>query len=374
MVVVVKVVVTVSNLQSYSFLQIETMKKKIFYGICMMGLVALVATSCKKKEESANSFSATHGAFEAVSIDDDRAYLDPETKLTIWDEEDQIKVFNFEKGREAIFQVENAGANTCRFVNQGEDIGYASGYYAFYPAEMAADTFDGVYQKFVLDPVQYVRSFSDDGYSYGMQTVSIPQAAYTTYQENHYYFKIIFGIARFNMTCAPKDGKTRYVQKIVVRDNHFNLCGEVTLKPNKIDQGKLSELMTYLKAANDEQYAIKWNEYVLSHEGDGLGYSARGGGKELIYDFTSLNNLGHGVGLNNVDVRSMMVGLRPGALAYGFYLDVYVYDNYDGQVKKITIDKYANEKRAYAMEPAKIKTFNIGSITELVNAWPNQPN
>lgn len=345
------------------------MKKKILYGVCMMGLVALVATSCKKKEESANSFGATHGAVEAVSIDDDRAYIDPVTYLTIWDEEDQIKVFNFHKGRSAVFQVENAGANTANFVNQGEDIGYAPGYYAFYPAEMAADTFDGVYQKFVLDPVQYVRSFSDDGYSYGLQDISIPQAAYTTYQQNYYYFKIIFGVAKFQMTCAPKNGKSRYVQKIVVRDNHFNLCGEVTLKPNKINQEKLSELMTYLKAGNDEQYAIKWNEYVISHEGDGLGYSALGGGKELTYDFTSLNNIGHGVGLNNVDARSMMVGLRPGALAYGFYLDVYVYDNSDETVKKITIDKYANENRGYAMEPAKIKTFNIGSITELVNNW-----
>ena len=349
------------------------MKKRIFYGICMLGLVALVATSCKKKEETANSFGATHGTFEAIDDDSERAYINPRTYLTIWDEGDQIKVFNFQKGRSAIFQVENAGANTCHFVNQGDDIGYAPLYYAFYPAEMAEGSFDGVYQTFKLEDTQEVRAFDNEGQTYGLQTISIPQAAKTTYQQNHYYFNIIFGIARFKMICEPLNGGSRYVQKIVVRDKHFNLHGTVTLKPDKIDPTKLNELMDYLIAGDDEEYAQKWSEYVISHEGDGLGYSAIGGGKELTYDFTGLNNVGHGVALNAVDERSLMVGLRPGALAYGFYLDVYVYDNSDGQVKKITISDYANpQNRDYTIKPAKIKTFNL-DITDWVNAWPGQP-
>ena len=59
---------------------------------------------------------------------------------------------------------------------------------------MAATDFDGVYQKFVLDPIQYVRSLDEDDYTYTIQDISIPQAAYTTYQENHYYFNIVFGL------------------------------------------------------------------------------------------------------------------------------------------------------------------------------------
>ena len=349
------------------------MRKRIFYGICMLSLVALVATSCKKKEQTTNSFSATHGTIQAVEIDGERAYLDPETYLTVWDEGDQIKVFNFENGNEAVFQIEElGGGTTAYFVNQGDDIGYASGYYAFYPAEMVQSDFDGVYQKFVLDPIQYVRSLDEDDYSYTMQDISLPQAAYTTYEQNHYYFKIIFGVANFKVTCGPKNGKARYVQKIVVKDNHFNLCGEVTLKPNKIDEVKLTDMINYLRSGNDAQYAQKWSEYVISHEGDGLGYSAIGGGKELTYDFSSMNG-GKGVGLNAVDVRSLMVGLRPGAFAYGFTVDIYVYDNYDGQVKKITIDKYNNENRLYAIRPGYITNFNIGSIKTLVDNWQPQP-
>lgn len=346
------------------------MRKKIFYGICMLGLVALVATSCKKKEETTNSFGATHGTFQAVDVDGERAYFDPEINLTLWDGGDAIKVFNFEKGKEAIFQIEaeGGGGNEAYFVNQGEDIGYASGYYAFYPAKMASSAFDGVYQKFVLDPIQYVRSLDDQGSSYAMQDISIPQAAYTTYQQNHYYFNIIFGIGNFRVTCAPKNGKARFVQKIVVKDNHFNLCGEVTLKPNKIDGTKLTEMINYLRSGDDASYAQKWSEYVISHEGDGLGYSAIGGGKELTYDFSALNG-GKGVALNNVDVRSLMVGLRPGALAYGFTLDVYVYDNFDDQVKKVTIDKYNYENRLFAIRPAWYTNFNVGSLTDLVNNW-----
>lgn len=353
------------------------MKKRIFYGICMLGLAALVATSCKKKEETVNSFLATHGTFEVADIDDERAYIHPQTYLTVWDDQDQVKIFNFYNGRSAIFQVERSGVgqNTATFVNTGESIGYAPEYYSFYPAEMARDSFDGVYQKFELEPIQYVREFSNDGYSYGLQTLSIPQAAYTTYQQNHYVYKIIFGVVRFKATCDPSsiNGGSRYVRKIVVRDNHFNLHGTVTLKPNKINQSKLNQLMTYLKNGNDEMYAQKWSEYIISHEGDGLGYSSHGAGKELTYDFSALQNVGNGVALNNVDPRSMMIGLRPGALAYGFYVDFYVYDSGDDQEKKITIKTYKDENRAYTIEPGKIKTFDLGDITPYIDAWPGEP-
>jgi hypothetical protein len=343
------------------------MRKKIFYGICMLGLVALVATSCKKKEGTTNSFGATHGAFQVVNIDDERAYIDPETYLTMWEDGDQFKVFNFENGRFAIFQVEEGagGANQSHFVNQGEDIGYASGYYAFYPAEMVQSDFDGVYQKFVLDDIQYVHGI--DSYTYALQNISIPQAAYTTYAENHYNFNIVFGVANFLVKCSPgTGGVTRYVEKIVVEDNHFNLCGEVTLKPNKIDATKLSQLMGYLKTSNDEMFAQKWSEYVISHEGDGLGYSAIGGGKVLTYDFTSMNG-GKGIALNGMDARSLMIGLRPGAFAYGFTLKIYVRDGED--MKIIPIEKYNYENRLFVAEPGVLKTFNVGSITDLVNNY-----
>ena len=344
------------------------MKKRIFYGVCMLGLVALVTTSCKKKEETTNSFGASHGTFQVVNIDDDRAYLDPESYLTMWDEEDQIKVFNFEKGRQAVFQMEEggAGANEGNFINidPSNNIGYASGYYAFYPAGMAASDFDGVYQKFTLDQVQYVRGL--DNFTNTLQNISIPQAAYTTYADNHYNFNIIFGVANFKVKCSPKNGVTRYVKKLVVKDNHFNLWGEVTLKPNKIDSEKLTEMMGYLKAGNDTQYAQMWNDYVVSHDGEGLGYSAVGGGKELTYDFTAMND-GKGIALNGNDVKSLMVGLRPGALAYGFTLDLYILDG--EETKVITIDKYNYENRLFTIEPARFKNFGINSITDLVNNW-----
>ena len=78
------------------------MRKKIFYGVCMLGLVALVATSCKKKEETTNSFRATHGVFQAVDVEGERAYIDLETYLTIWDEGDQIKPFSLSKQAAAV--------------------------------------------------------------------------------------------------------------------------------------------------------------------------------------------------------------------------------------------------------------------------------
>jgi len=348
------------------------MRKKIIYGACMLGLVALVATSCKKKEDNTNSFASNYGTFQAVIIDGERAYFDPETLLTYWDENDQIKVFNFANGRACVFQTQDAGQNTGNFVSLDGAIGSAPGYYAFYPASMAEADFDGEYQTFELKAIQKCRATDEEYESYAMQDVSIPQAAYTTAQERHFYFNIIFGMAKFKLKCGPGApstpgglGVTRYVEKIVVRDNHFNLHGTVTLRPNKIWPDTLSAMMTRLKAGgvNDPQYKRLWNEYVINE----LGYSAIPGenGTTLTYDYTALNN-GKGVKLSANHDMYLWVGLRPGAFAYGFEVDLYVRDGED--MKIITIDKWKNPTHhLMAATPAIINTFNVGPITTLVD-------
>jgi len=353
------------------------MRKKIIYGVCMLGLVALVSTSCKKNEDNTKSFAANFGALQAVSIDgDERAYFDPETLLTYWQAGDQVKVYNFENGRAAIYQTQDAGLNTGRFVSTEGAIGSASGYYAFYPAEMAEDDFDGTYQTFTLGPIQRALPMDSDYESYAMQSISIPQAAYTTAQDAHFYMNIIFGMARFRVKCHPAPGETpgtfgqaRYIQKIVVKDNHFNLHGTVRLKPNKINPTLLDQMMTRLIAGgvDDMQYKDMWDDYVVSHVGEGLGYSAIGGGKELTYDYSTLND-GKGVKLSNAHDMFLWVGLRPGAFAYGFTVDLYVWDN--GVTKIIPFTKWENPKYAMAARPGIVNTFNIGSITELVNNYP----
>lgn len=361
------------------------MRKKIIYGVCMLGLVALVATSCKKNEENADSFSASFGTLEAVSIDeDDRAYIDPVTSKTFWQAEDKIKIFNFENGRSAIYQTEANGVNTASFTNNGEygPIGYAPYYYAFYPAEMATAAFDGTYQEFTLDALQEVIPLGNATTSYTYGFKSIPQAAQSTIQKPHdFQHKIIFGIARFKMRCGQNPyyvqgsgaDPTRYVQRIRVTDNYFNLHGTVTMKPNKIDADKLSEMMAALKSngVNDPEFKAKWQSYVINE----LGYSANGGGKTIEYDYTSMNDQ-KGIALGTAYDADLWVCLRPGAFVNGFTVEVDILDM-DG-VKTLTFPNTDNTlnfpisiggyepadwsnpgHHRMVMEPRKVKSFNF---------------
>jgi len=362
------------------------MRKKIIYGVCMLGLVALVATSCKKNEENANSFSASFGTLQEVSIDgDDRAYIYSYTvngkpvHETRWQYGDQIKIFNCENGNAAIFHTEtDHPANVAHFFNTGPSIGYASEYYAFYPAEMAKDSlggdgWDGEYQTFTLDPVQYIYPRGIDGSQYTVSGFSIPQAAKKAYSDPIYKHQIIFGMAWFMVTCDAADegdGVPRYVEKIEVTDNHFNLHGTVKLRPNKINPDKLQQMMNHLKAGgvNDPDYKQKWNEYVIGE----LGYSAQGRGRTLVMDYrnNALND-GKGVklaGFGNNETR-LPICLRPGAFAYGFTLTIWVNDG--GNMKPIIINKWNGENRNMAAEPGKLKRFNVGDITELVDNYNN---
>lgn len=362
------------------------MRKKIIYGVCMLGLVALVATSCKKNEEKANSFSASFGTLEEVSIDgDDRAYIHiytvngKEIHETRWQAGDQIKIYNCENGNAGIFQTETEQpANVAQFFNTGPSIGYASEYYAFYPAGMArteegGDGWDGEYQTFTLDPIQFVYPRGTTANNYTVSGFSIPQAAKKAYSDPIYEHKIIFGLAYFKVKCDGADngdGEARYVEKIEVTDNHFNLHGTVTLRPNKIWPDTLSAMMTRLKAGgvNDPQYKRLWNEYVINE----LGYSAQGRGRTLVMDYRNPTlNGGKGVQLGIQQDQRLPICLRPGAFAYGFTLTIYVRDGQD--VKPITINKWNGENRNMAAEPGKIKNFNVGDITNAVNYYPNNP-
>lgn len=365
----------------------------------MLGLVALVATSCKKNEEKADSFAASFGTLEAVSIDDDdRAYIQPSTKKTLWEAGDKIKMFNFENGRSAIYQTEAHGVNVATFTNNGEygPIGYAPYYYAFYPAEMATAPFDGTYQTFTLDPIQYVHTIGDATTEFTIGFNSIPQAAKSEPNNPNYFeHKIIFGIAQFNVKCStnpyiPGDTTYRYVRRIRVTDNHFNLQGTVTMKPNKIDAGELSAMMARLKnyGLEDSQYLAKWQSYVI----DELGYSAIGGGKTLEYDFTAMNN-GKGVKLGARNDAELWVCLRPGAFVNGFTLEMDILD-YDGE-KTLTFPQtdptltFENDyvpadwsnptHHRMVMEPSTIKRFNLNNanqnfIDDYINAIYRKDN
>lgn len=359
------------------------MKKKILYGICMMTLVALVATSCKKKEET------TKVTGEIALLDDgdgDRAYLNPVDKYTYWNEGDEIKIYNINdadpsKSSEAVYTVDQGHVTWSTFSPLDDAIGSSNLYHAFYPLEMAEEPLDkeGNYQDFEIPDYQPL-VFNRTG-AWTVGGTSLPMAA-TAGRDMKFNFKHIFGVCRFKFCCDtdpvanpedPTADRMRYLKRIVVTDNKINLSGTVRLKPHKLDEQKLKDIMAAFKGGEELTDIDEYNTYVLSHTGIGLGYSAIGGGKSITYDFSSLNG-GKGLQMqpitdpNNPTYVEVLVGLRPGALADGFVITATVGQFGKDDVDVQVLDWQNPEDRSKVVEPNKIKTFSFN----LTNLMPQE--
>ncbi len=341
------------------------MKKKIVYGICMMALVALVATSCKKKEENV-SFTAEIGLLQAD--DAERAYINPVTLATHWMGDEQVKIYNINESDPSqsvaqVYQLNTGGAGSSLI---GSGIGYNTRYYAFCPAEMAID-FDGIYEKFDIKDNQplFANPAEPGMYMVTISGTSLPLAATCTYENTVFPFQHIFGIVGFRFKCQPEmiDNvpKFRRLESMTITDPNMFLSGYVTLKPNKINSDYLSEIMTAYKNGADFDEIARYQSYVLSHEGEGLGYSAEGRGHSISYD---LRDAG-GIQWNpNVEYVTVYVAMRPGALAKGFNVSLDVFQEGKG-TRTVSIDFPA--KRSKVMEPNYLKGYTY-DLTQEVNA------
>lgn len=345
------------------------MKKKIVYGICMMALVALVATSCKKKEEKV-SFSAEIGLLQAD--DAERAYINPVNFATYWQGNEQIKMYNINesdwtKSVTQIYQINDAGSSFS--TTSGSGIGYNTRYYAFCPASMAADDLlEGNYQRFeILDNQPLFANPAEPGmYMVTVSGTSLPMAGTCTYDNPVVNFQHIFGIVGFRFICDPEIvnnvPKYRRLNSMTITDPNMNLSGYVTLKPHKIKSNYLDEIMTAYKTSNlDFDQIGRYQSYVLSHEGEGLGYSAEGGGHTISYDLEEAGGLQWNP---NTPYVTVYVAMRPGALGNGFTVSLDVFQEGKG-IRTVDIDFPAD--RTKVMEPNRIKPYTV-DITNDVNA------
>ena len=343
------------------------MKKKIIYSICMMALVAMVATSCKKEKET--SFGA-----EIITLNVDnseRAYINPINFSTKWAGNEQVKVYNINeddwtKSITQIYQVVQSGGSYSDF--QGSGIGYNTKYYAFCPAEMAQDSLmAGNYQKFdILDYQPLFANPTEPGqYMATVSGTSLPMAGECTYENPVYQFHHIFGIVGFRIECRPtmvnNVPKFRKLESMVITDPHMYLSGTVTLKPHKINMGYLTQIMEAYKAGQEFANIDRYQSYVLSHTGEGLGYSATGLGHTITYDVSESG----GIQWNNYNNNTITiyVAMRPGALGKGFNVSFDITQEGSG-TRTIDIDFPAD--RSKVMEPHSIKPY-LFDITEQVD-------
>lgn len=354
------------------------MKKvtRIFGAICMVGLFALVSTSCKKKTENGEmTITVTVPGIETVG---DRAYIDQYGHFW-WHEQDFVRVYNLAAEADAIdsktsifTKIGATSTQTARFRGPSVGAKLAEGYRVFYPVGMVTGT-DGLdveevlwnenRQVFVVSDHQQFHNYEAEGHHQSMiDPAAMPMAMQVNKLTDPANLHHMFGVASFSLNAA--NGTTVVVDSVVLHDNTFNLTGKVSVKLHKVavdnSQGIEHNLDSVWAAYKGLTPAYIQN--TLAPELEWLGWEP---------DYTTL---GQDITLDcryeqDGEIKGVTLGeypygtffnfmLRPLALSGGFTLTVYVHD---GEPVELTdsIFEFGNTTCDYnwAVKPGKRKTY-----------------
>lgn len=324
------------------------MKKtnKLFLAMCVAGSFALLFGSCKKNEESEKVMVNLPAFEEEVET---RAYIDYNNGGSFkWNANDEIMVYNLTNpeaqiegtSKKAIYATDASAqgqASTYFNFKEGEELGEKMyGYFVFYPTSKV--TLDALNENnmetFTVEPIQeYTYDPNENptvdpkGMALACTVDALSGAPFT--------LKHIFGNLKIRLTGA----QTQTVTSIVVEDARFNLSGTASMKLHQVDMNKFSSLLTNYTNLEDPYgdytWATGWNEYK-----DLLNYSAQGGGNTITLE---CNN---GVTLNPNRETLFLIGLRPGALKYGFKIYVYL----EGDETPYVFDYTGNNNLHYGIK------------------------
>lgn len=299
--------------------------KKIARTFYMIAVVALAFTSCKKKNDDAQSFKFNGATEQFVSTNEEgleeRVYLDGANKVQ-FEVGDRMMLFN-------ITDETGSTSGAARYVVAdgmvlSREIGEISGttggnYYAFYPGENVASTNLTNQNRavFRLDATQYDRRDAEGKPmipftgSATEQKNALYMAAkdltHTTLTDAYFDFKNICGV--LSLKFYSPSGKT--VKSIAITDKTFNLVGDVTLKIHEVDPVYMT---TLFRNYNDSPaYMTELNAYKSR-----LGYQISGDvRKTVVLDCSQVAGGGVQLGQTKAEATRFFIVLRPLALLNG---------------------------------------------------------
>ena len=293
--------------------------KKIFRGVCMLAVVALAFTSCKKNNEQKEGirFSGVTEAFVVNTFDEDRAYIGTNGNTnTFFEVNDQIMVYNLNSDdathtNYGIYWTDKAGHRVDWYYSSGTVINHnptETALFAFYPAEIVnnARLWEGENEAMfeIVNHQEYRK--------YGNQVVlpktTLAMAAADTVaagvDEKEFQFRNIMGGLWLRLT----DTQARTITSIVYEDNTFNVTGRVHLKIDKVNPNVLLSLLNnYGQPGNAEALAAYISEsgYFVDDAHAALK------GKVITLD------CGEGVQLSANSAKDFLITLRPLAMYDG---------------------------------------------------------
>lgn len=293
-------------------------KTNLFVAVLVAGSFAMLLGSCKKNETESDIIISLPQYQEEMN---GRAYIDINDNNSFkWNANDEVMIYNLDEGDDltgvrAIYQTtaEAEGMASARFrLAAGETALGAkkdAGYFVFYPVDKVADnaSFDGLYQTFTVEDTQDYTTVGEDVPTIDPEGMGM--ACPLTKLGGSFELKHIFGGLKLNVQGDAT------VTSIEVEDNQFNLAGKVAMKVNAVDMNTFSGLEQQFIAQENPYENTTWMQAWSDYK-DELGYQIlEEGGKVMTLD------CGAGVQVTN-EGKYFLIGLRPGALKYGFTIRV----------------------------------------------------
>lgn len=330
------------------------MKKmnKFFFTMCMLGGFAVLFGSCKKNDE-AETVTVNLPAFEEEI--DGRAYIDFANGNSFkWNANDQIMVYNLDaqdgtNSEKAIYQTtasaEGQATAVFTYASGDEISAKKSGYFIFYPVDKVSDKAlnELNYETFTVADTQ---EYTKVGNNATVDPKGMASAIEVNRVSGAFTLKHIFGVLKLRLTGVGT------VTRIEVIDERFNLSGSVSMKLHEVSMDRFSSLQTTFINNQDpynvDAFVNAWEEYKSD-----LSYSTAGGGKMMTL------NLNNGIGLNGDTETNFFIGLRPGALKYGFRVKVYL----AGEDEPRVFDYTGDNNLHYGIKAGVIKGLPISILT-----------
>lgn len=332
------------------------MKKtnRLFLMMLMAGSFAMLFGSCKKNNEIKNDVMINLPEF--VEDGEGKAYVDfADGNKFKWNANDQVMVYNLAEdgltSERAIYGTDASaeGKPTANFDYVSGDKLSAKkyGYFMFYPASIVDQT------KWNQEPntmpnYQYFNVPGEQTYTVdqnGKPTVdptSIAMAVELNTLAQGVNLKHIFGVLRLKIKGSGN------VTKIEVVDSRFNLYGAVAMKLHAVKMDKFTQAQDYFIAVDDPynnpSFLSYWDAYKTE-----LQYFTEGAGRKMTLNCP-------GIALNSTTETQFFMGLRPGALKYGFTVNVYL-DNATTPSK--TFDYTGANNLHYGIKAGKIKGLSL---------------
>lgn len=281
--------------------------KRILKGACIVAMLALAFTSCKKNETK-HSFIATIDEVEVLN--DERVYLTPDLKLH-FEQGEQVMLYNIKLEENDVTPSSYYGVYTCRtsgprvlFDYQSGPIiyhpGKADAFFAFYPGQRVNNAYlaQGNVGVFDIPTTQVYREingsavFAERSWAAASKRTDME----TLEQEFYFNFQSIMGALGLWL---KTDGEEKVVKSIVYEDKMFNVTGDVHLKIHEIDPDEMMWLFNNYNPS-DLTYMQRLNDYI-----DATGYFVDGNkGKTITLD------CGNGVVINGTR-KPFYIVLRP---------------------------------------------------------------